>query len=235
MAIERKFLSEAVKKLKIDRYVREELKRVGVGDVIVKRTPLGTRIIVESVKPGLVIGRKGKNIQLLTDTIKERFKVENPQLEVGEIPVPEFNPGIMAKQLAYTLEGGVHFRRAAHNMIQQIMKKGAWGVMIVLTGKISGARARSEKFKAGYIRYCGEPANLYMKEAVTQANLKPGIVGVKIRIMPPIENPVDELALREVKFSEESKNLAAQTPELKIEQKAAPAKKRSRKKKEARG
>ncbi|HIJ98589.1 TPA: 30S ribosomal protein S3 [archaeon] len=205
MAVERKFLQESLKKVLVDRYVREEMKKVGVGDTIVKRTPLGTRIIIEAVKPGLVIGRRGKNIQALTDAIKEKFNIENPQLEVGEIPIPEFNPGIMTKQLAQTLEAGVHFRRACYDMLQQIMRRGALGVMIIVTGKISGARARSEKFKSGYIRYCGEPALLYVKEATTQANLRQGIVGVKIKIMPPIENAIDALELRDVKYVEAGK------------------------------
>ena len=207
MAIERKFLQELLKKVHIDRYIRHELKKVGIGDTIVKRTPLGTRVIIEAVKPGLVIGRRGKNIQALTDAIKEKFNVDNPQLEVGEIPIPQFNPGIMAKQLAQTLEAGVHFRRACYNLLQQIMKRGALGAMIIVTGKISGARARSEKFKAGYIRYCGEPALIYVKQATTQANLRPGIVGIKIKIMPPIENPVDVLGLKDIKFVEAGKEV----------------------------
>ncbi len=215
-----------------------EKKKVGVGDTIVKRTPLGARIIIEAVKPGLVIGRRGKNIQALTDAIKDKFKVENPQLEVGEIPIPEFNPGIMAKQLAQTLEAGVHFRRACYNMLQQIMKKGALGTMIVITGKISGARARSEKFKAGYIRYCGEPALIYVKEATTQANLRPGIVGIKVKIMPPIEKAIDEVGLKEVKYTEAGKEAEIAhevvSEESKKEAKAeATTKKRTKKKAEA--
>lgn len=206
MAVERKFLEEQFKKVKIDKYVRRELKNAGVGEVFVKRTPLGTRITIEAARPGILIGRKGKNIQDLTRNIQEKFKVENPQIEVGDVPVTEFNPGIVAHQLAQTLEAGVHFRRACHDMLNQIMRKGALGAMIVVTGKISGARARSEKFKAGYIRYCGEPALNYVRQAIAEANLKPGKVGIKIKIMPPIEKPQDALGL--VKIAQE--NAAAQ-------------------------
>ncbi len=222
MAVERKFLEEAFKKIKIDRFLRKELKNVGVGEVCVKRTPLGTRISIEAVKPGLLIGRKGKNIQDLTIAVKEKFGVENPQLEVADVPVPEFTPGIMAQQLAQTLEGGVHFRRACHNVLSRIMKKGALGAMIVITGKMSGARARSEKFKAGYIRYCGEPTLQYVKVATTYASLKPGMLGIKVRIMPPIDNPSDLLALRKVPLAEgekTEKHVQAEARENKLEKK----------------
>ncbi len=207
MAVERKFLKESLKKVLVDRYVHDELKKVEIGETVVKRTPMGTRIVIEAVKPGLVIGRRGKNIQMLTETIKSKFHVDNPQLEVSEVPIPQFNPAIMAKQLAQALEGGMHFRRACYDSLQRIMKRGALGAMIVVTGKISGARARSEKFKAGYIRYCGEPALIYVKQATTQANLRPGIVGVKVKIMPPIENAIDVLGLTNVKFVEEGKDV----------------------------
>ena len=138
----------------------------------------------------------------MTSSIKNKFAVENPQVEVAEVLVPEFNPGIMAQQLVQSLENGVHFRRACHNMLSQIMRKGALGAMIIISGKMSGARARSERFKAGYIRYCGEPTLEYVKEATTYASLKPGMLGVKVKIMPPIDNPNDALGLRKIPLIE---------------------------------
>ena len=234
MAVERKFLEESLKKVKIDRFIRSELKAAGVGDVQVKRTPLGTRVTIEAVKPGLLIGRKGKNIQDLTTSIKTKFTVENPQVEVAEVPIPEFNPGIMAQRLVQALENHVHFRRACHNMLNEIMKRGALGAMIIVSGKISGARARSERFKAGYIRYCGEPTLEYVKEATTFASLKPGRLGVKVKIMPPIENPSDELGLRKVPLVMEAEAISPESKpaEIKAEAKAAPKKRAPKKKAE---
>ncbi len=195
MAVERKFINEAVKKAKVDSYLHEELKRVGCGYIDIKRTPLGTRIVIYAKKPGLVIGRKGKNIQTITETLKNEFKIDNPQLEVKEVPVPQLDPEIMAKQLAATLESGTHFRRASHQMIKEIMNAGALGVQIEISGKISGARARVEKFKQGYIKHCGETADRFVKEAVAQAYLKPGVLGVKVKIVPPLEGgTIHELA-----------------------------------------
>jgi len=199
MAVERKFIKEAVKKVRVDLFIRHQLAKVGCGDIHMKRMPLGTRIVIHATKPGLVIGRKGKNIQDLTEALKDKFNLEKPQLEVEEVSVPEFNPDLMVRQLASTLERGIHFRRASYSMVRQIMRKGALGVQIEVSGKLSGTRARREKFKEGYIKHCGETANLYVKEATTQANLKPGVVGIKIKITPPMKLLFNELKLQELK------------------------------------
>jgi small subunit ribosomal protein S3 len=233
MAVERKFVNGAMKKVKIDRYVRGELSRVGCGDVEVTRTPLGTRVTIHAMKPGLVIGRKGKNIQMLTDTLRDRFKIENPQIEVQEVTVPELDPEIMSKQLAGTLERGIHFRRAAYSMIQSIMKAGALGVQLEISGKISGSRARKEKFKAGYIKHCGETANLYVKEATTQAYLKPGVIGIKVKIVPPSESGLfKELNIKEiVQKPEEKKEGDEKMPEPKVKEVTEEIKKEAEKEK----
>ena len=99
MAIERKLIKESIDKVRVKKFVLNSLDNVGVGNVDVKRTPLGTRIIVTAVKPGLVIGRKGKNIQMLTSELSKKFNIENPQIEVQEVNVPEFIPSIKAWKL----------------------------------------------------------------------------------------------------------------------------------------
>lgn len=226
MAIERKFIQEQIKKLRVDLYVHKELERVGCGKVEVKRTPLGSRIIIHASKPGLVIGRKGKNIEILTNTLKNRFKIDNPQIEVQEIAKPNLDPEIMVKQLASTLERGIHFRRAAYSMVKQIMGSGALGVEIDISGKVSGDRRRTEKFKDGYIKYCGETALKYVKIAKTQAKLKAGVFGIKVKITPPATglSRFDELRLLEPKPKEEkqeAKSAEKREPEA---AKAEPAK-----------
>ena len=143
MAVERKFIQEKIKKLRVDKYIHKELERVGCGQVEVKRTPLGNRVVIHTTRPGLVIGRKGKNIKMLTDVLKNRFKMDNPQIEIQEITKPEYDPDIMAKQLAGTLERGIHFRRSAYGLVRQIMNAGALGCEIVICGKVSGGNMRS--------------------------------------------------------------------------------------------
>jgi small subunit ribosomal protein S3 len=194
MAIERKLIKESIDKVRVKKFVLNSLDNVGVGNVDVKRTPLGTRIIVTAVKPGLVIGRKGKNIQMLTSELSKKFNIENPQIEVQEVNVPEFNPSIMVEQLVSTIERGIHFRRASNGLIKRVMGKGALGILIEISGKLSGERSRKEKFMAGYIKYSGETALQSVETSVKQAKRKAGVVGVKIRIAPPAD-PVKLAAL----------------------------------------
>lgn len=233
MGIEREFIDQAVKKAKIDRFLHEELKNVGCGEIDIKRTPLGTKITIYAKKPGLVIGRKGETIQKLTETLKDKFDVENPQLEVKEVSVPDLDPEIMSKQLASALESGVHFRRASYRMMKQIMGAGALGVQIEISGKISGSRARNEKFKSGYLKHCGETAEKYVKEAVTDAVLKQGVLGVKVKIVPPVEEgTLHELAFEGPEASvEESSEEIEEKPEKEKQEKKGKEKKEEKSKK----
>jgi len=198
MAVERKFIQESVKRLKINETAHKQLERTGCGAIEVKRTPLGTRIKIYARKPGLVIGRKGKNIEDLTITLKETCGVENPEVEVEEVRIPELNPIIMANELKSSLERGFHFRRAAYSTLRRIMDKGARGAQIEISGKLSGTRGRQEKFKEGYIKYCGETAIKYMKTATVHAILKAGTVGVKVKITPPQKRLFDELMINKI-------------------------------------
>ena len=196
MAVERKFIDEALKKVKISEFVRRELDRVGCGQIEVKRTPLGTRIVIHATKPGLVIGRKGKNIEMLTTNLKERFKIDNPQIEVQEVNSPQLNASIMAKRLALSLEKGIHFRRASYSTLRGIMQSGALGAQIEITGKMSGSRSRNEKFKKGFIKHCGKTAE-NVDTGIAEATLKAGKIGIKVKITPPGENLFKDLVYKE--------------------------------------
>ena len=83
--IERKFISQHIKEFEIKEYVRENLSRVGLSDVKLQRTPLGEKIIISTNRPGLVVGRSGSNISKLTKDLKEKFHLENPQIEIEEV------------------------------------------------------------------------------------------------------------------------------------------------------
>jgi small subunit ribosomal protein S3 len=131
--------------------------------------------------------------------------MDNPQIEVQEITKSEFDPDIMAKQLAGSLERGFHFRRSSYSLLRQIMKAGALGCEIGICGKVSGGRSRTEKFKEGYIKHCGDTADKYVKESVTQATLKAGVLGIRVKITPPMEGLFNELRLTEPKPKAEDK------------------------------
>ena len=191
---ERIFIKENLKRLLIKEYMMKEVRNAGFGGLEIQRTPLGTRIVLEVERPGLVIGRKGAKIKDLTTTLQEKFNVENPIIEVKESENPYLNAQIMAEKLASALERGWHFRRAGHSTLRRIMENGAKGAQIIISGKLTGDRSRTEKFTQGTVKYCGKTAEL-VRIGYAMAKTKPGIIGVTVKIMPPDVKLPDEIEI----------------------------------------
>ncbi len=183
--IEKDFVQEGLRRTRIDEYLEKELERAGYGGMEVQITPLGTMVIVYAERPGMVIGRGGKNVRAITNTLKTEFGLDNPQIEVKEVEVPELNPKIMAYKISNMLQRGMHFRRVAYSTIRRIMGAGAQGVEVTISGKIRGSRSAVAKFVEGYIKKCGEPSTKHVKEGFATVTLKPGVLGIYVRIMPP--------------------------------------------------
>ncbi|MBX8644670.1 MAG: 30S ribosomal protein S3, partial [Thermoplasmata archaeon] len=136
-------------------------------------------------------------IKSLTRQMEELFDFDNPQIEVQEDQNPNLNAQIMAKKLAFALERGWHFRRAGHSTVRRIMDSGARGCQVIISGKLTGQRHRTEKFKEGHIKYCGEPKRLFMREGFAAAKLKLGVIGVKVQIMVPDARLPDEIIIKD--------------------------------------
>jgi small subunit ribosomal protein S3 len=185
MSIVKRFITESIKKTEIDEFLQKKLERAGYGGVNLSKTPLGTHVVIYAMRPGLVIGRGGETIKELATSLEQNFKISNPQISVSEIEVPEFNAHVVASRVASALQRGVHFRRAGFWALNQVMEAGALGAEIVISGKLRTERARFEKFRAGYFPRCGEPPLKYMRKAEAHVQLKPGIIGVRVKIMPP--------------------------------------------------
>jgi len=185
VSVVKHFITESIKRTEIDEFLQKKLERAGYGGVTISKTPLGTHIVIYAMRPGLVIGRGGETIRELASILEEKFKVANPQISVSEIEIPELNAYVVASRVASALQRGVHFRRAGFWSLNQVMEAGALGAEIVISGKLRTERARFEKFRAGYLVKCGDPSLKYMQKAEVHVQLKPGIFGVRVRIMPP--------------------------------------------------
>jgi len=196
MASERKIVAENLRRVLLREYLMKETKRAGFGGLDIQRTPMGTRVTLIAERPGLVIGRKGGAIKGLTEAVARDFNFDNPQIEVQEETQPALNAQIMAEKLANALERGWHFRRAGHSTLRRVMESGAKGCLIVIAGKLTGQRHRTVKFKAGHIKYCGEPRNQWMRRGFAGARLKPGVIGVTVEIMDPNARLPDEVAIK---------------------------------------
>jgi small subunit ribosomal protein S3 len=197
MSVVKHFISKSRKRAEIDEFLQKKLEKAGYGGVNISETPLGTHIVIYAMRPGLVIGRSGETIRELAKILEEKFKVSNPQISVSEIEVPELNPYIVATRIASALQRGVHFRRAGFWALNQVIEAGALGIEIIISGKLRTERARYEKFRSGYLPKCGDPALKYMRKAEVHVQLKPGIYGVKVRIMPPEAKFPDQIQIVE--------------------------------------
>ncbi|MDD3573794.1 MAG: 30S ribosomal protein S3 [Methanospirillum sp.] len=185
MAVERKFVSDGVRKVRVERHLGLELKRAGYGGMDLIRTPLGTQVTIFAEKPGIVIGKGGKVVRALTQDLATTYGVESPQIEVQQVDNPNLNAQIMAERLASALERGWYFRKAGSSTLRRIMESGALGCEVVVSGKLTGSRGRVQKFTDGYIKHSGDPVNTLVDKGYAVAVKKLGVIGVQARLIPP--------------------------------------------------
>ncbi|ADE03162.1 30S ribosomal protein S3 [Haloferax volcanii] len=222
MADEHQFIENGLQRSQIDEFFAEELGRAGYGGMDVAKTPMGTQIVLKAEKPGMVIGKGGKNIRKVTRELEERFNLDDPQIDVQEVDEPDLNARIVADRLANALERGWYFRKAGHTTIDRIMDAGALGAEIVLSGKVTGARSRVEKFNRGYIKHNGEPAQEIVDEGQGVAVMKLGTIGVTVKIIPPgarlpddfeVEEDANPDAVEQIEETESVEDLLEEEPE----------------------
>ena len=197
MADEHQFIEDGLQRSQIDEFFADELSRAGYGGMQVAKTPMGTQIVLKAEKPGMVIGKGGKNIRKVTRELEERFDLDDPQIDVQEVDEPDLNAQIVADRLANALERGWYFRKAGHTTIDRIMDAGALGAEIVLSGKVTGARSRVEKFNRGYIKHNGEPASEVVDEGQGVSVMKLGTIGVTVKTIPPGAELPDDFTIAE--------------------------------------
>ncbi|MBI5223633.1 30S ribosomal protein S3 [Candidatus Micrarchaeota archaeon] len=186
MLYQEKLIEEPFSKFQVMKFLEKELDRAGLASVDIQRTPLVTRITLEVTNPARIIGKKGRLINELTETIKREFKIENPQISVVEVRNPFLEPRMVAKKAAKYIEMGKKVRAVLHFMLREIIRSGALGAEIVASGKIGakGAKAKTLRVGAGHIPKSGEPSRL-VKVAHLHANTQSGVIGVLVRLTPP--------------------------------------------------
>lgn len=184
-------MSSNYKNMELDEYLKESLRETGYGGVDIQKTPIGTRITLYVTRPGLVIGRKGSGIKDLTSKLEQKFGLNNPQISVMEIEVPELNPQIMANRIAQLVERGTAFRRASMWTMNTVMGAGAMGVEISIAGKLRSERAHFEKHSSGVVPKSGNAAGKIVKLGITDVLTKMGLMGIQLRIALKNEVPPD--------------------------------------------
>jgi small subunit ribosomal protein S3 len=228
--IERKFVSQNFKEFQIKEFVKKSLSRVGLSGVKLQRTSLGERLIISASRPGLIVGRGGSTIQKITRELKEKFSLENPQIEIEEITDISSDATVVAEGIVSQLErfGTQRFKGIGHKTMDQIMRSGALGVEILISGKIPSSRAKTWRFADGYMKKCGDLAITGVNTAKEFASLKTGVVGVQVRIMPGTTRLPDQITFDK----REKAEIAKQVENKKLEREVAKLEAKSEGKKE---
>ncbi|MBN2335324.1 30S ribosomal protein S3 [Candidatus Bathyarchaeota archaeon] len=185
MSVVKRIIQDSIERVKVDELLLDEYEQAGYGGIQLTKTPLGAQINLFAMRPGRVIGKRGRAIKKASERLEFELGLPNPQITVVEIEVPEMNPQIMASRVANALERGVHFRRAIFWSLRRIMDSGALGCEVILKGPLRSARSRFEKVVEGYVPKSGDPALTYVRSATMHVKMKRGVLGVTVRIVPP--------------------------------------------------
>jgi small subunit ribosomal protein S3 len=179
------FIKQGIKETEIEKFIRTQFPFGDYSRTELQRTPLGIKIIIYTNKPGRIIGRGGKNINEITEMIKKRFGLENPQIDVKAVRNANLDAMIVAKQIASAIERGYNYKKIGNLAMRRVMDAGAIGVEIIISGRLTGAGGKSltGKFIEGYLKHCGQPAKDLVDYGFDEANTKPGKVGIKVKIM----------------------------------------------------
>lgn len=197
--IERTIIKQRKKEYRIEEFISETLKNVGLSKVKLQRTPLGEKVIIHTSRPGLVVGRKGESIQRLGRELNESFELDNAQIEIEEVEQPNLDARIVAERIASNLErfGTRRFKAVMHRMLETIMESGALGVEILISGRVPSQRAKRWRVFAGYLKKSGYIAQNDVRKACAEAHGRMGSVGIQVSIMPNIPLPYNVHVLDE--------------------------------------
>lgn len=183
----KKIIEEGLIRARVYEFLQGELDRAGFHGAKVVSTPVRDVVTLYVERPGLVIGRGGRIAKRLTEVLKREFGFQNPYLRVEKVEQPFLSASIVANFIARRIMRGERHKRAAFAALRRVMASGAKGVEIRIAGKFTGQRAREERFRAGVIYRCGEDPTSYVDYAVRHVMLPQGMLGIRVRIVKPVE------------------------------------------------
>lgn len=177
---EKDFAGKLQEDLKVRQYIQNRLKKAGISRILIDRTPKRAVITIHTSRPGIVIGRSGKEITQLEEELKQITNKE-VKILIHEIKRPELDSFLLAENIAGQLQGRMSFRRAMKMGITSAMRMGAEGVRVMCGGRLGGAEiARSEQYKEGRIPLHTLRADIDYAQATAMTIY--GTIGVKVWI-----------------------------------------------------
>ena len=175
---ERNFAGKLQEDLMIRKYIRNRLQNAGISKIEIERTSQKITLNINTARPGIVIGRKGAEVDKLKEELKSVTNNEI-QLNINEIKRPELDAHLIAENIARQLEAKISYRRVMKKAIMSAMRMGAEGVRVMCSGRIAGAEmARKEQYKDGRIPLHTLRADI--DYARVTAHTTHGTIGVKV-------------------------------------------------------
>ncbi|MEO0258391.1 MAG: 30S ribosomal protein S3 [candidate division WOR-3 bacterium] len=163
--------------LKIKKYLKKKLYSAGISQIDIERSPEKIKVIIHTAKPGIVIGKKGADLENLKKEI-QKFTKSEVFVQVEEVRSPELNAVLVAENVALQLERRVAFRRAMKKAVTAAMRLGAKGIKISCGGRLAGAEiARTEWYREGRVPLQTLRADIDYGTAI--AKTKYGVIGIK--------------------------------------------------------
>jgi len=174
------YASKLVEDKELRKYVRQRLKKAGISKIVIDRTSKNVILTIHTSRPGVVIGKSGKEIAQLEQELKQ-ISDKEVKVQITEIKRPELDGYLVAENIASQLEGRVSFRRAMKSAITSAMRMGAEGIRIMCAGRLGGAEmARTEQYKEGRIPLHTLRADIDYATATAQTIY--GSIGIKVWI-----------------------------------------------------
>jgi small subunit ribosomal protein S3 len=174
------FAAKLAEDMMVRKYLNERLKKAGISRIIVERTPKQIRLTIKTSRPGVVIGRSGKEIAQLEEELK-KITSKEVKILISEIKRPEIDAQLVADTIAQQLEGRISYRRAMKQSVSAAMRMGAEGVRIVCSGRLGGAdMSRMEQYREGRVPLHTLRANI--DYATSRAQTIYGTLGIKVWI-----------------------------------------------------
>ncbi len=181
--------------LQIRDFLRKKLAHASVSRIQIERPANNARIVVHTARPGIVIGKKGEDIESLRKQVSQLMGIP-VHISVEEIRKPELDAFLVAESVAQQLERRIMFRRAMKRAVSNSMRLGAQGIKINVAGRLNGAEiARSEWYREGRVPLHTLRADI--DYGLAEANTTYGVIGVKVwifkgEIIPRVEEPEEE-------------------------------------------
>jgi len=174
------YATKLVEDKKLRTYVRKRLQNAGISSIIIDRTSKNIILTIHTSRPGVVIGKSGKEIAQIEEELRKLTEKE-VKIQITEIKRPELDAALVAENISRQIEGRVSFRRAMKQSITSAMRMGAEGIRIMCAGRLAGSEmARTEQYKEGRIPLHTIRADI--DYATATAHTIYGSIGVKVWI-----------------------------------------------------